>query len=50
MELVMENNLQDNFVPNDTDLHADGQYCQIVTRLIWVERHAIYAKLLSYFS
>lgn len=23
--------LQDNFVPNDTNLHADGQYCQIVT-------------------
>ncbi|KAL8543942.1 hypothetical protein ACS0TY_004478 [Phlomoides rotata] len=28
---VMENILQDNFVPNDTNLHADGQYCQIVT-------------------
>ncbi|CAA0836597.1 DNA mismatch repair protein MSH3 [Striga hermonthica] len=28
---VMENILQDNFVPNDTNLHAEGQYCQIVT-------------------
>ncbi|KAL6533143.1 Mismatch repair protein msh3 [Orobanche minor] len=28
---VMENILQDNFVPNDTHLNADGQYCQIVT-------------------
>lgn len=28
---VMENILQDSFVPNDTDLHANGQYCQIVT-------------------
>lgn len=28
---VMENILQDDFVPNDTNLHADGQYCQIVT-------------------
>ncbi|XP_073118663.1 DNA mismatch repair protein MSH3 isoform X2 [Henckelia pumila] len=28
---IMENMLQDNFVPNDTNLHADGQYCQIVT-------------------
>ncbi|KAL3653497.1 Mismatch repair protein msh3 [Castilleja foliolosa] len=28
---VMENILQDNFVPNDTYLDADGQYCQIVT-------------------
>ncbi|XP_075494958.1 LOW QUALITY PROTEIN: DNA mismatch repair protein MSH3-like [Primulina tabacum] len=28
---VMENMLQDYFVPNDTNLHADGQYCQIVT-------------------
>lgn len=27
----MENILQDTFVPNDTNLHADGQYCQIVT-------------------
>ncbi|PIN15683.1 Mismatch repair MSH3 [Handroanthus impetiginosus] len=28
---VMENILQDSFVPNDTNLHADKQYCQIVT-------------------
>ncbi|GFP82204.1 DNA mismatch repair protein msh3 [Phtheirospermum japonicum] len=28
---VMESILQDNFVPNDTYLDADGQYCQIVT-------------------
>ncbi|KAG6411331.1 hypothetical protein SASPL_129411 [Salvia splendens] len=28
---VMENILQDTFVPNDTNLHADGQYCQVVT-------------------
>ncbi|KAL3834447.1 hypothetical protein ACJIZ3_009183 [Penstemon smallii] len=28
---VMENILQDNFVPNDTNLNADGEYCQIVT-------------------
>ncbi|KAL7146352.1 hypothetical protein ABFS83_06G034900 [Erythranthe nasuta] len=28
---VMENILQDNFVPNDTNLHADAQYCQIIT-------------------
>ncbi|KAK6155738.1 hypothetical protein DH2020_009986 [Rehmannia glutinosa] len=28
---VMENILQDNFVPNDTYLHAEGEYCQIVT-------------------
>ncbi|KAI3458167.1 hypothetical protein Pfo_014830 [Paulownia fortunei] len=28
---VMEDILQDNYVPNDTYLHADGQYCQIVT-------------------
>ncbi|CAI9767658.1 unnamed protein product [Fraxinus pennsylvanica] len=28
---VMENILQENFVPNDTNLHAEGQYCQIVT-------------------
>lgn len=28
---VMENTLQENFVPNDTNLHAEGQYCQIVT-------------------
>ncbi|KAM7499639.1 hypothetical protein LguiA_024053 [Lonicera macranthoides] len=28
---VMEAILQDNFVPNDTNLHAEGEYCQIVT-------------------
>lgn len=28
---VLESILQDNFVPNDTDLHADKEYCQIVT-------------------
>ncbi|XP_024028652.1 DNA mismatch repair protein MSH3 isoform X2 [Morus notabilis] len=28
---VLESILQDNFVPNDTDLHADREYCQIVT-------------------
>ncbi|XP_024989639.1 DNA mismatch repair protein MSH3 isoform X2 [Cynara cardunculus var. scolymus] len=28
---VMETMLQDSFVPNDTSLHADGEYCQIVT-------------------
>ncbi|GFY84229.1 homolog of DNA mismatch repair protein MSH3 [Actinidia rufa] len=28
---VMETILQDNFVPNDTNLHAEGEYCQIVT-------------------
>ncbi|CAL5323166.1 hypothetical protein CsSME_00001693 [Camellia sinensis var. sinensis] len=28
---VMETMLQDNFVPNDTNLHAEGEYCQIVT-------------------
>ncbi|KAG6413954.1 hypothetical protein SASPL_126670 [Salvia splendens] len=28
---VRENILQDTFVPNDTNLHADGQYCQVVT-------------------
>lgn len=27
----MEAILQDNFVPNDTNLHAEGEYCQIVT-------------------
>lgn len=27
----MENTLQDNFVPNDTDLNAENEYCQIVT-------------------
>lgn len=28
---VLETILQDNFVPNDTDLEADGGYCQIIT-------------------
>ncbi|XP_027103815.1 DNA mismatch repair protein MSH3 isoform X1 [Coffea arabica] len=28
---VMETVLQDNFVPNDTNLHAEGEYCQIIT-------------------
>ena len=28
---VLESILQDNFVPNDTDLHRDREYCQIVT-------------------
>ncbi|KAH9618989.1 hypothetical protein KSS87_018300 [Heliosperma pusillum] len=28
---VLENILEDNFVPNDTHLHGDKQYCQIVT-------------------
>ncbi|OVA14090.1 DNA mismatch repair protein MutS [Macleaya cordata] len=28
---VLDSILQDNFVPNDTNLHADGEYCQIVT-------------------
>ncbi|XP_058205866.1 DNA mismatch repair protein MSH3 isoform X2 [Rhododendron vialii] len=28
---VMETILQDNFVPNDTHLHAAGEFCQIVT-------------------
>ncbi|KAK4431505.1 DNA mismatch repair protein MSH3 [Sesamum alatum] len=28
---VMEDILQNDFVPNDTNLHADGQHCQIVT-------------------
>ncbi|XP_047064728.1 DNA mismatch repair protein MSH3 [Lolium rigidum] len=28
---VLESLLGDNFVPNDTDLQADGEYCQIVT-------------------
>lgn len=27
----METILQDNFVPNDTHLHAAGEFCQIVT-------------------
>ncbi|KAL4357775.1 hypothetical protein AHAS_Ahas09G0220400 [Arachis hypogaea] len=28
---VLQTTLQDNFVPNDTNLHADREYCQIVT-------------------
>ncbi|XP_051142535.1 DNA mismatch repair protein MSH3 isoform X2 [Andrographis paniculata] len=28
---IMETILRDEFVPNDTDLHADKQYCQIIT-------------------
>ena len=28
---VLESLLGDNFVPNDTDLQADGEYCQVVT-------------------
>ncbi|CAH1430272.1 unnamed protein product [Lactuca virosa] len=28
---VMETMLEDNFVPNDTNLHSEGEYCQIVT-------------------
>lgn len=28
---VLETTLQDNFVPNDTDLQADREYCQIIT-------------------
>ncbi|KAL8239416.1 hypothetical protein R6Q59_015983 [Mikania micrantha] len=28
---VLETMLEDSFVPNDTNLHADGEYCQIVT-------------------
>ncbi|KAI3735294.1 hypothetical protein L6452_14789 [Arctium lappa] len=28
---VMETMLQDSFVPNDTSLHAEEEYCQIVT-------------------
>ncbi|KAI3712545.1 hypothetical protein L1987_71103 [Smallanthus sonchifolius] len=28
---VLETTLQGSFVPNDTSLHADGEYCQIVT-------------------
>lgn len=28
---VLESILRDNFVPNDTNLHAFGEYCQIVT-------------------
>lgn len=28
---VLDTILQDNFVPNDTNLHADREHCQIVT-------------------
>lgn len=28
---ILETVLQDNFVPNDTDLHAEREYCQIIT-------------------
>ncbi|KAJ8752836.1 hypothetical protein K2173_008571 [Erythroxylum novogranatense] len=28
---VLETILQDNFVPNDTNLHSNGEYCQIIT-------------------
>ncbi|CAN8230545.1 unnamed protein product [Cochlearia groenlandica] len=28
---VLETILQDNFVPNDTSLQAEGEYCQIIT-------------------
>lgn len=28
---VMETILEDGFVPNDTNLHSEGEYCQIVT-------------------
>ncbi|CAH9059472.1 unnamed protein product [Cuscuta epithymum] len=28
---VLETVLEDNFVPNDTKLHVEGEYCQIVT-------------------
>ncbi|GAU15437.1 hypothetical protein TSUD_44740 [Trifolium subterraneum] len=28
---VLETTLQNNFVPNDTNMHADREYCQIVT-------------------
>ncbi|XP_058084310.1 DNA mismatch repair protein MSH3 isoform X6 [Magnolia sinica] len=28
---VLESILQENFVPNDTNLHLDGEYCQIIT-------------------
>ncbi|KAK7343678.1 hypothetical protein VNO77_12606 [Canavalia gladiata] len=28
---ILETTLQDNFVPNDTHMHADREYCQIVT-------------------
>nr|GMC98505.1 DNA mismatch repair protein MSH3 isoform X1 [Ipomoea batatas] len=28
---VMETLLQDNFVPNDTKLHVESEYCQIIT-------------------
>lgn len=28
---VLETSLLDNFVPNDTNLHGDGEFCQIIT-------------------
>ncbi|KAL8126117.1 hypothetical protein AgCh_013416 [Apium graveolens] len=28
---VLESILQDSFVPNDTNLHSDNEYCQIIT-------------------
>ncbi|XP_061369548.1 DNA mismatch repair protein MSH3 isoform X2 [Gastrolobium bilobum] len=28
---ILDTTLQDNFVPNDTNMHADREYCQIVT-------------------
>lgn len=28
---VLETILRDSFVPNDTNLHSNGEYCQIVT-------------------
>lgn len=28
---VLESILQDSFVPNDTNLHSDSEYCQIIT-------------------
>ncbi|KAL1822754.1 hypothetical protein ACET3Z_009532 [Daucus carota] len=28
---VLESILQDSFVPNDTNMHSDGEYCQIIT-------------------
>lgn len=31
LDQVLETILQDNFVPNDTNLHADKEYCQIIT-------------------
>lgn len=31
MRQVLEGTLQGNFVPNDTNLDANGEHCQIVT-------------------